>query len=68
MWGDVDQPHSFVVLVRVTSSSEEALDFSSINSDTQTLFVNSTSSTRSPIPSVDDLITVDIIVFVKQDV
>ena len=59
--GDVDQKHSFVVLVQASSSSEETLSYLFIG-NTYTVFVDSS----GPSAPVDVLqIQLEIIVFVK---
>jgi hypothetical protein len=66
--GDPDQQYSFVVLVRVSSSSKEALDFVSITNDAYTVYVDSTSSSQSLDPSEPAKVGIDIIIFVKPHV
>jgi hypothetical protein len=69
--GDRDQQHDFLVLVRISSSSEEALDLVSISNETQTVYVNSTVSAPSPStsePKDEFSIAIDIIIFVKPGV
>jgi hypothetical protein len=67
--GDSDQPHSFIVLVRALSSSEDALDFISISNDTYSVYLDSrTPSLGSSDPSDGPLIAIDIVIFVKTHV
>jgi hypothetical protein len=63
--GDTNQAHSFIVLVQVSSPSEEALDFVSISSDTYSVCVSSTSS---PKPVGENSINIDIIIFSRPRV
>jgi hypothetical protein len=62
--GEVNQAHSFIVLVQISSSSSEALDLISISNDTYSVSVTSTqSSNPSPLPN--DPVTLDIIIFTR---
>lgn len=63
--GDMNQDHSFLVFVQVSSPSEEALDFVSIGSDTYSVYV---SSINSPNLVDERSVGVDIIIFVKPHV